>query len=128
MNEIVKIAKAQLEEQAKSLKWEAEKALDEKVESIKCQLEQMAELQVPVDVLRLYTEVGGKMWVSKRIWVADEDCTPKILHGSRYLMYANPESRQSEFMLPRGGYKIIVMAIPASIEGDRDDYGVHIQR
>ena len=122
MDDLVKTAKAQLEERAKSLKWEMEKAIDEKVENILGQFNQLASLPIPADILKLYTEVGGKIWVSKRIWVDDENQTPKILHGSRYITYANPESRQSEFQLPKGGYKLVVMAIPTEISGDRDDY------
>lgn len=125
MKEVFDIASQQLEQTAKALKFEVEKVLDEKVESLKQQIGTMAEIEVPVDVLKLYIESGGKVWVSKRVWINDEDDNFNLQHGGRYLFYANPDSRKPDFVLPRGAYKLVLIAIPVEFPESHncDDYG-----
>ena len=129
MEKISELAIKQLEERAKGLKWEFERALDEKVESLKGQLELLNEVKVPSDILKLYLENEGKLWVSKRISVA-EGGRLDLWSGSRNLFYPKPDSREPDFRLPTGVYRLVIMAIPAEVEETErcDDYGAPIER
>ena len=126
MEKIVEIATKQLEERAKSLKWEMEKDLDDKVEQLKEQFQILAELKLPTDILQLYMENEGRLWVSKRVFVEDL----RLSNGARNLFYRNDSDRASEFSLPRGAYRLVLMAIPTTLdEGARcDDYNYPVIR
>ena len=134
MDDLVKIATQQLEERAKALKWEMEKAIDEKVENTKDQLGRLGELKVPLDILDMYMKTNGKVWVSKTVGV-EEDVQFRLLRGGRDLFYPNTHSREPEFKLPLGVYKLVLIAIPQEFEVDKggcikDGYDslIHIQR
>ena len=130
MEKITEITVKQLEERAKGLKWEMEKALDEKVESLKGQLQLLEEVKVPSDILKLYLENDGKVWVSKRVSLTEGGRFDLVSSGGRNLFYPKPDSREPDFQLPTGIYRLVLMAIPTEIEESQlcDDYGILIER
>ena len=104
-------------------------ALDEKVENLKGQLQLLDEVKVPSDILKLYLENDGKVWVSKRVSII-ENGRFDLWSGARNLFYPNTDSREPEFRLRNGVYRLVILAIPAEVkESERvDDYGMPIVR
>lgn len=127
MERIVEIATKELEEKAKALKWEVEKAIDEKVEGIKNQLKTLAELKIPTDMLELYLQHGGKLWTSKRVSIKEYGFS--LMVGGRNILYPKSDSREPEFKPPVGVYRLVLIALPSELEGHAsfDDYGIPIE-
>ena len=128
-DKIVELATKQLEAKAKQLKWEVEKAIDDKVESIKSQLTSLSEMNVPTDMLELYLKHGGKLWTSKRVYL-DGQYGFSINVGGRNILYPQLDSKEPEFKPPTGTYRLVVIAIPSELpEGAiQDEYHINIRR
>ncbi len=128
MEKVTEVIIKQLEERAKGLKWELEKALDEKVEALKGQLQLLDEVKIPSDILKLYLENDGKLWVSKRASIVEGERFD-LWSGARNLFWPKNASREPEFRLPTGVYRLVIIAIPTEMEEDArcDDYGMPIE-
>ncbi len=131
----VKIAIEQLEKKTRELKEElmeqqdlnkAILTLEQKAANLKQQLSDLSSIQIPRDLLEYYIQTNGHVWISKIVAIGNlrlNNCGRDLFYGS---------SAQSEFELPRGAYRLILMALPQKVKPDShgefcDDYGNRIR-
>lgn len=138
MADIVEIATQQIEAKYKQLKDKLEEqhelraAIDELTNTknnLIRQLEVLQSVKVPTNLIDLYTNTGGRVWVSKRVFTQFEHPGAVDLTVSgRSLGNQHPNPDPMEF--PRGLYRFVVIAVPqepddkAKKRGEvTDDYG-----
>lgn|GEM_PF-6667253 len=130
MNDLVKLAQDAVE--TKRIQIEGNLALQFKQaiqdlrtsgEETKRQLETLANLKAPVDMLKLYLETGGKVWVSK-LRLAEQSSRIGFQVGSYQLEYLSDLPRPDKRQLCR--YIIIMVPQPTIPDKQgyvRDEYG-----
>ena len=136
--DLVKVATDQIESLAIDLKMELrrERDVEDAVKRLEIckqnlveQLEILASLKAPTDLIKLYIETGGKVFTSKRVMVRDGQPLNYFTVGSINIMYENPLNLEAGF------YRFVVMALPCEpakkekVSGAvymDDDYGQRI--
>lgn len=128
IKDVVKVVLEQLDKKKEELKAElleqrdlhqALAALESKAQDLKQQVEVLANLPVPKDLLDFYVKSGGRIWVSKlRGFVASDDF--RIQHRARTLNYPEVGHSTTFEGLPSGAYRFVLLAIPQDIPKNFD--------
>jgi hypothetical protein len=138
MDDLVEIVKGKLTEeyqrQRKMLEEQRDlknalAKLDQTYQNLAAQVDTLAKFKVPRDLIDLYVRTGGRVWVSRKVYVegryeGELDITRQGNSLSRSAPAADP------IRVPGGLYRLVLVAIPEEIsEKDRnaghlvDDYG-----
>ncbi len=102
--------------QEKDLKSAIER-LEAAKEQMQEQLQALAAVAAPVDMLKLYIETGGKVWISKRAIRGNPHRELKLQVDGYDLMYPDPMSLQDGF------YRFVVMALPCEPARSEKQHG-----
>lgn len=136
MADLVEIAKVKVEEkylelsarlkEERDLK-QALTELETKKDEVIKQLQTLAGLKAPTDLIDFYVKTGGKVWVSKRVFLRGIEREVNVTVRS-----TNLAAYEAPIQLPKGLYRLILMAIPEEAHPDRlgnevDDYGYGFQ-
>lgn len=139
IKDIIKVATEQLEKKKHELENElleqrdlkqALQALEVRAQELKCQLELLANLPVPKDLLDFYVKSGGRIWVSKLRGFEAGDSF-RIDHRTRTLNYVGSYGGTTLEGLPSGAYRFVLLMIPQEIPKEakkwsdqwEDEYG-----
>lgn len=142
IKDVIKVALEQLDKKKDQLEDElleqrdlkqALASLESRAQELKDQLEVLANLPVPKDLLDFYVKSGGRIWVSKLRGFEEGDRFI-IDHRARILNYFDTQRGQTTIEgLPSGAYRFILLMIPQDIPKEvdkrwgtdqwRDEYG-----
>ena len=134
MKEIEKIIQEALAQERKRLLDDlqargtaAVQALEDKGGELLRTLEALAKMEFTGDMVSFYVRTGGKMWVSKRLFVEDGQLGPQVTYHARLL---NQEVDHPTPRLDRWTYLLILIAFPEKPlpPDSQDDYGNYVRR
>jgi hypothetical protein len=134
MSELVEKVKAQLtleyERQKIMLKEERDlnqalQQLEQKYQNLITQVEALENAKAPADLIALYIQTGGKVWISKKVY--NQGGMDTLTISGRHIM-GNYAPNCDGLQLEKGLYRIVVMALPEPLSQTKtgtavDDYG-----
>lgn len=110
----------EFESRIERLEEEAIAKLELKGQEIKQQIEGLAEIKLPSDLLAAYLRNEGKIWISNNIHIRNEPL--EINNSGRLIMLFDGE----QFL---GTYRVVIFAVPSAKQfksGEYDDYGQRV--
>lgn len=126
LEQVIILTKEQIDRRAEELKKEVCERLDSQADGLKSQLDNMASLSMPNDLVDAMLEKDAKIWVSKTVGISYPESLT-MQNSSRNLFFEQ-NAREPSFRLSPGAYRLVLLAFPQDYELDNngafvDDYG-----